>query len=123
MKHLTVTKFRERIMDLTDEVEVTANGLPLGTWKPSVFQIDTHALHVGLRPPPTTRGRGNRPSPGQTPPSASAASGSTLAPPKPCPVRSTLTDAACELPEGHPPDSPTRFHRYSYSKFDAGAPR
>lgn len=29
-----------------------------------------------------------------------------------CPVRSSVTDARCLLPIGHPQDSPTRFHRY-----------
>jgi len=29
-----------------------------------------------------------------------------------CPVRSSITDAPCILPDGHACDSPTRFHRY-----------
>ena len=31
--------------------------------------------------------------------------------PEPCPP-SSVTGAPCLLPPGHPPDSPTRFHRY-----------
>lgn len=30
----------------------------------------------------------------------------------PCPVPSSITGAECLLPEGHPQDSPARFHRY-----------
>lgn len=32
--------------------------------------------------------------------------------PEPCPP-SSVTGKACLLPPGHPPDSPTRFHRYA----------
>lgn len=31
----------------------------------------------------------------------------------PCPYRSSVTDAPCELRWGHPCDSPTRFHRFA----------
>jgi hypothetical protein len=32
---------------------------------------------------------------------------------RPCPVPSSVTDAPCLLPDGHPPDSASRFHRYA----------
>lgn len=32
--------------------------------------------------------------------------------PRPCPVRSSITEASCVLDEGHPADSQLRFHRY-----------
>ena len=31
----------------------------------------------------------------------------------PCPVRSSITDQPCVLPEGHQAESPMRFHKYA----------
>lgn len=31
---------------------------------------------------------------------------------KPCPMRSSITDQPCLLPDGHPPDSHFRFHKF-----------
>src|SRR5512143_260514 len=31
----------------------------------------------------------------------------------PCPIPSSITGAECLLPDGHPQDSATRFHRYA----------
>lgn len=31
----------------------------------------------------------------------------------PCPIPSSITGQPCLLPEGHPQDSPYRFHRYA----------
>lgn len=59
MRRMTVTRFREKIGDLVDEVEVTRDGRHIGTWLPSVWQVATHTpprppdrrphLHVEVR--------------------------------------------------------------------------